>query len=412
MEVIYAVCAGLDVHKDSVKACLRRSAPNRQRIGEVQSFGTTTRELLRMTEWLSACGCSHVAMESTGVYWKPVYNLLEGSVEVILVNAAHIKQVPGRKTDVKDCEWIAQLLEHGLLRKSFIPPKPIRELRDLTRHRKTLIQERARTANRVQKILEDANVKLASVASDVLGVSGRAILAALINGERDSTVLAALTRGRLHATQDELQEALTGRFTEHHSFLLGQLLAQVDFVAARITECDQRIEVLCRPFAQKIDRLKRMAGVGQRAAEQLVSELGVDMGQFPSHRHAASWTGICPGNHESAGKRKSGKTRKGNRWLRCLLIECGWAASRSKQSYFGAQFRHLVRRRGAKKAAVAVGHSLLVAAYHILRDDVEYRDLGADHFDRLNHHRLTDYHVQRLEQLGYQVNLQSQPDAA
>jgi transposase len=351
-------------------------------------------------------------MESTGVYWKPVYNLVEGSFEVILVNAAHIKQVPGRKTDVKDCEWIAQLLEHGLLRASFIPPKPIRELRDLTRHRKTLIQERARTANRVQKILEGSNVKLASVASDVLGVSGRAILEALIGGERNSVALARLTRGRLRATRDKLEEALTGRFTEHHGFLLKQLLAQVDFLAARIAECDQRIEVLCRPLAEKIERLKQMAGVGQRAAEQLISELGVDMGQFPSHRYAASWTGICPGNHESAGKRKSGKTRKGNRWLRCLLVECAWAASRTKQSYFAAQFRHLARRRGPKKAAVAVGHSLLVAAYHILRDDVDYKDLGADHFDRLNHNRLTRYHVERLQNLGYQVNLESQPDAA
>ena len=412
MEVVYAVCAGLDVHKDSVKACVRRSGPNKARTSEVQTFGTTTRELLRMTQWFTTCGCTHVAMESTGVYWKPVYNLVEGSFEVILVNAAHIKQVPGRKTDVKDCEWIAQLLEHGLLRASFIPPKPIRELRDLRRHRKTLIQERARTANRVQKILEGSNVKLASVASDVLGVSGRAILEALIGGERNSVALARLARGRLRATREELEEALTGRFTEHHGFLLKQLLAQVDFLAARIAECDQRIEVLCRPLAEKIERLKQMAGVGQRAAEQLISELGVDMGQFPSHRYAASWTGICPGNHESAGKRKSGKTRKGNRWLRCLLVECAWAASRTKQSYFAAQFRHLARRRGPKKAAVAVGHSLLVAAYHILRDDVDYKDLGADHFDRLNHNRLTRYHVERLQNLGYQVNLESQLDAA
>jgi transposase len=412
MEVVYAVCAGLDVHKDSVKACVRRSGANKARTSEVQTFGTTTRELLRMTQWFTTCGCTHVAMESTGVYWKPVYNLVEGSFEVILVNAAHIKQVPGRKTDVKDCEWIAQLLEHGLLRASFIPPKPIRELRDLTRHRKTLIQERARTANRVQKILEGSNVKLASVASDVLGVSGRAVLEALIGGERNSVALARLTRGRLRATRDKLEEALTGRFTEHHGFLLKQLLAQVDFLAARIAECDQRIEVLCRPLAEKIERLKQMAGVGQRAAEQLISELGVDMGQFPSHRYAASWTGICPGNHESAGKRKSGKTRKGNRWLRCLLVECAWAASRTKQSYFAAQFRHLALRRGPKKAAVAVGHSLLVAAYHILRDDVDYKDLGADHFDRLNHNRLTRYHVERLQNLGYQVNLESQPDAA
>lgn len=412
MEVLNRVCAGLDVHKDSVTACLRQPGRKGQRSSEVRSFGTTTPELLRLGEWLTAAGCTHVAMESTGVYWKPVYNLFEASFEVLLVNAAHLKQVPGRKTDVKDCEWIAQLLEHGLLRASFIPPHPIRELRELTRHRKTLIQERARLANRVQKVLESANIKLGSVASDVLGATARSMLEALIGGERDSKRLAALGERRLRTTPEKLEAALVGTFSEHHAFLLRQLLAQVDFLTARIAECDARIEVLCGPFAPKLERLQALPGVGQRAAEQMLAELGPDMGRFPTHQHAASWTGICPGNHKSAGKRKSGKTRKGNRWLRGLLVECAWAAARTKETYFRAQFRQLARRRGSKKAAVAVGHSLLVAAYHILRDDVDYRDLGADHFDRLNRHRLTRHYVHRLEELGYQVALASQPAAA
>lgn len=410
MEVVYRICAGLDVHKDSIKACLRKPG-RRGRVSEIQSFGTTTREILRLSEWLSEAQCSHVAMESTGVYWKPVYNLLEGSFEVLLVNASHIKQVPGRKTDVKDCEWIGELLECGLLRASFIPPKPIRELREVTRHRKTLIQERARIANRIQKLLEAANIKLGSVASDILGVAARSILQALVGGERDSRKLAALAEGKLRAHPDKIEEALFGHFSEHHAFLLRQLLMQVEFVNARISECDQRVEEVCRPFAETIQRLQTLPGVARRGAEQIVAELGVDMSRFPTPQHAASWVGICPGNNESAGKRKTGKTRKGNRWLRSLLVECAWAAGRTKECYFNAQFRRLARRRGAKKAAVAVGHSLLVAAYHIIRDGVEYRELGADHFDRLNKHRLTLYHLHRLEELGYHVKVEMK-DAA
>lgn len=412
MDVLYAVCAALDVHKDSVAACLRQPGPRGRRQSEVRTFGTTTRELLRLVEWLAAAGCTHVAIESTGVYWQPVYNLLEGAFEVLLVNAAHVKQVPGRKTDVRDCEWLAQLLEHGLLRASFIPPTPIRELRELTRHRKTLIRERARIANRVHKVLEGTNLKLASVATDILGVSGRAILDALLQGERDPAALAALAQGRLRRKRVALEEALTGTVTEHHAFLLRQLLTQVDFLTARITECDERIETLTRPWAPKLAKLQDLPGVGRRGAEQMLAELGPDVTAFPSHRHAASWTGICPGNHESAGKRKSGKTRKGNRWLRGILVECAWAAARTRDTYFHAQFRHLARRRGAKKAVVAVGHSLLVAAYHILRDDAEYKDLGPDHFDRLHQHRLTRYHIQRLQELGYEVKLEQPGKAA
>lgn len=404
MEVIYRVCAGLDVHKDSIKACLRKPG-SQGRVSEIQSFGTTTREILRLMEWLCLAGCTHVAMESTGVYWKPVYNVLEGSFELLLINAAHIKQVPGRKTDVKDCQWIAELLECGLLRASFIPPKPIRELRELTRHRKTLIQERGRIANRIQKVLEAANIKLGSVASDILGVAARSILQALIQGERNTEKLAALGAGKLRADPRQIEEALFGKFTGHHAFLLGQLLMQVEFLSARIMECDERVEGLCRPFEPILERLRGLPGVGHRGAEQIVAELGVDMNRFPTAQQAASWVGICPGNNESAGKRKSGKTRKGNRWMRSLLVECAWAAGRTQGCYFNAQFRQMARRRGAKKAAVAVGHSLLVAAYHIIRDGVEYRDLGPDHFDRVNRQRLTRYHLRRLEELGYQVEM-------
>jgi transposase len=410
MDVVYSICAGLDVHKDTIKACLRTPLEGK-RMSTIQTFGTTTRELLRLAAWLTEAQCAQVAMESTGVYWQPVYHVLEGSVGVLWVNAAHIKQVPGRKTDVKDGEWIAHLLECGLLKASFIPPPPIREVRAVTRHRKTLIQERARVANRIQKLLESANLKLGSVASDILGVAAQAILRALVAGERDNEQLAALAKGKLRAKPEQLHDALLGRFTAHHAFLLKQLLAQVEFVSAQITECDQEVETLCRPFAQTIEQLQTLPGVGQRGAEQIIAELGVEMARFPTAQHAASWVGICPGNHESAGKHKSGKTRKGNRWLRALLVECAWAASRTKASYFHAQFRQLTRRRGAKRAAVAVGHSLLIAAYHIIRDGVPHQDLGPDHFDTLHRQRLTSYHTRRLEELGYRVNLETKEAA-
>jgi transposase len=410
MDVLYPICAGLDVHQDTIKACLRTPREGK-RTSTIATFGTTTRELVRLAAWLTQAQCQQVAMESTGVYWQPGYNILEGSCTVLLVNAAHIKAVPGRKTDVKDCEWIAQLLECGLLKPSFLPPPPIRELRAVTRHRKTLIQERARVANRIQKLWERANLKLGSVASDMLGVAARAILRALVAGERNSEQLAALAQGKLRATPAQLHEALQGRFTAQHAFLLKQLLAQVDFVSAQITECDQQVEVLCRPFASTIEHLQTLPGVGKRGAEQIIAELGVERHRFPTAHHAASWVGICPGNHESAGNHKSGKTRKGNRWLRALLVECAWAASRTKATYFHAQFHQLTRRRGAKRAAVAVGHSLLIAAYHIIRDGVPHRDLGPAHFDTLHRHRLTSYHTRRLAELGYRVNLETREAA-
>jgi transposase len=336
----------------------------------------------------------------------------EGSFELLLVNARHVKMVPGRNTDVKDCEWIAQLLEHGLLRKSFVPEAPMRELRELTRYRKILVEERAREANRVQKILETANIKLGDVATDVLGVSGRAMIEAMIEGERDTARMTDLAKRSLRKKRDALQEALTGRFTDHHGFLLRQVLRHVDFLGEQIAEYDRRIEEQMHPFAKAIERLDTIPGIARRAAEQIVAELGVDMGRFPTAAHAASWTGICPGNNESTGKRRSGTTPKGNRWLRTALVECAHGAVRKKDSYFRAQYHRLAPRRGGKRSIVAVAHSILVAAYHVLRHETEYRDLGPRHFDTLQHGRLTRYHARRLSDLGYQVELKQKEAAA
>ena len=406
MQLIHERCCGIDVHSKTVVACLRTPDDEGGRRGEVRTFGTTTAELLKLLDWLVEAGCTHVAMESTGVYWKPVFNLLEGSVEVILVNAQHVKALPGRKTDVKDCEWLAQLLEFGLLRASFIPPLPIRELRELTRYRKTLIQERAREANRLQKFLESANIKLGNVASDVLGVSGRAMLKRLIAGERDPGALANLARGRLREKRDDLREALTGRFTEHHGFLIQRILDHVEFLDKSIEECNRRLEERTRPFADNIDRLCSIPGVAQHGAECILAEIGADMSQFPSDLHLASWASICPGNKQSAGKRISGKIRQGNRWLRQILVECAWAATRTRGTYLSAQYARLVRRRGKKRALIAVGHSILVSAYHMLRDSKLYSDLGAAYFDRREKSRLTRYHLHRLEELGHKVTIE------
>lgn len=406
MEVLYERCCGLDVHQATVVACVRRPGARRGRASEVRTFGTTTAELLALGDWLTEQGVMQVAMESTGVYWKPVFNILEGSVEVILVNAQHIKAVPGRKTDVRDCEWIAQLLEHGLLRASFIPPGPIRELRDLTRYRKSLVQQRASEVNRVQKLLESANIKLGLVATDVLGASGRAILQALVDGERDGAVLAELAKGTLRRKRARLAQALTGRVTPHHAALLQELLAHIEYLELALTRLSQRIEQAIAPYAEHVTNLQSIPGVDRDAAETIVAEVGLDMSRFSSAAHLASWVGICPGNYESAGKRQRGTTRKGNRWLKPLLAECGWGAGRARQTYLGAQYGRLSRRRGKKKAAMAVGHSILVAAYHIIRDHVPYRDLGPDHFDQLASRRLTRHYMHRLEQLGHRVTIE------
>src|SRR5436309_415660 len=343
MERVYERCCGLDVHKDTVVACLRVPGERGQRRIEVRTFGTTTPELLLFGDWLTEYRCTHVAMESTGVYWKPVFNLLESVCEVLLVNARHIKMVPGRKTDVKDCEWIAELLELGLLRSSFIPPEPIRDLRDVTRYRKTLVQQRAAEANRVQKLLELANIKLGSVATDVVRASGRAMMEALITGEHDVERLAPLAQGELNRKRVALGPALTCRFTQLHAFLLGQLLTHIDELGEHVAQCDRKVDEYLRPFANEAELLQTIPGVGRRTAEVIVAEVGVEMDRFPSAPHLASWAGLCPGNNESASKRKSGKTRKGNQWLRRALVEAAWSASRSRDTYLSSLYSRVAR---------------------------------------------------------------------
>jgi transposase len=402
MDVLHPRCCGIDVHKATVVACLRLQDGRRVKM-EIQQFGTTTAELLRLHAWLSAAACTHVAMESTSVYWKPVFNLLEGSFEVVLANAHHIKAVPGRKTDAKDCEWLANLLAHGLIRASFIPPPAIRDLRDLTRHRKSLIRDRVKAANRVHKLLETANIKLGNVVTDVLGVSGRAMLNALVHGDTDAERLATLAKGSLIPKVKQLAEALCGRFTAHHAFLLDQLLTQLDQLAALVAVCDARILEVAKPFEAHIQRLQTIVGVGRRSAEVMVSEIGVDMSRFSTSGHLASWARICPGSRESAGKRRSAGTGTGNNWLRTTLLESAWAASHSRHSYLGAQYRRISKRRGPKRAAIAVAHSILVIGYHVLRDAVAFQDLGPDYFDRMNITKLKRYHLRRLAELGCEV---------
>jgi len=403
MEVVHEVCCGLDVHKKSVTACVLWASGRRR---QTRAFGTFTRELLELGDWLRACGVTHVAMESTGVYWKPVWNLLEGQFEVLLVNAQHIKAVPGRKTDQKDSEWIADLLQHGLLRASFVPPTPIRELRDLTRYRASLAQEINRIANRIQKVLEDANIKLASVATDTLGASGRAMLEAIIQGEQDSQRLAEMSRGLLRNKIPELQEALQGRVTAHHRFMLRELLDHLYFVQSKMQRIEQEVAERLGPFQSEVARLCTIPGVDRVTAWGLLAEIGMSMKQFPDAQHLASWAGLCPGSHESAGKRKSGKIRKGSLWLRRCLCQGAWAVSTKKNNYLSALYRRLAVRRGSKRATIAVAHKLLVIAYYILRDGTCYSDLGADYFDRLNPEGLRRRLTKRLEGLGFKVTLE------
>ena len=375
MDLIHSCCAGLDVHKKTVVACVRRIGPNGQVRRDVLTFGTMTAELIALADWLDAQGVSHVAMESTGVYWKPVFHLLEGRFEVLLVNARHIKQVPGRKTDVKDAEWIAQLLQYGLLQASFLPPPPVRELRDLTRQRAQLVRERAAAANRIQKVLEDANIKLAAVATDVLGVSGRSMLAALLEGGEDPAALAELARGKLRSKLPELTLALKGLVTDHHRFLLRTLLRQVEQLEGLIAEYAARIEVVSAPFAEAAARLETIPGLGGKAAEVIVAEIGTDMTAFATAGHLASWAGLCPGNNESAGKRRSGKTTKGSQWLRTVLVQVAWSASHTKETVFNATYRKWAKRMGKKKALVALGHKILVVIYKLLKNKTDYREL-------------------------------------
>jgi transposase len=406
MEVVYPRCGGLDVHKDSVVACRVTPGEGAAPRKEVRTFGTTTGELRGLAEWLAEAGCTHVAMESTGVYWHPVWDALEGRFALLLVNARHVKAVPGRKTDVRDCEWLADLLRHGLLKPSRVPDRQQRELRELTRYRTSLVEERAAQVNRLQKALEGAGIKLASVATDITGVSARAILAALVGGEADPAALAELARGRLRAKLAELRRALDGHFGAHHRFLVAEILGHLDELDERIARLDAEVAERQRPFEATIARLDAIPGVGRRAAEIILAELGTDLSPFPSARHCASWAGLCPGNHESAGKRTSGRTRKGNSHLRATLIQCALAAGRTKGSYPAAQYHRLVRRLGKKKAAVAVAHSLLVIIYHLLTSGADYADLGADYFARLDRDALERRHVRGLERLGFRVSLE------
>lgn len=406
MEVVFERCCGLDVHKATVVACLWMRDQDRKIHKEIQTFGTMMVDLLVLYDWLKAKEVTHIAMESTGVFWKPIYNLLEDDFQVLLVNAEHIKRVPGRKTDVTDCEWIADLLAHGLLKGSFIPPKPIRELRDLTRYRKSLIDERVREVNRLHKLLQTANLKLSSVASDVMGMSGRRMLEALLEGKTDPEVLADLARGKLRKKLPELKKALHGRFSTHHRFLLEHILGHLDFLDGTIEKISEEVAARTAPFDELIQLMDTIPGVDRKAAEGTIAEIGLDMERFPTHRHLASWTGLCPGNNESAGKRKKGKTRKGDLWFRRYAIEMALAASRTKGTYLNALYHRLVRRKGHKKAIVAVAHAILVIIYHVLKHTVPYRDLGADYFDKLNVTHIKRHHVRRLESLGFKVTLE------
>ena len=407
MERVIERVAGLDVHKKTVAACVRGPGSHGERIQEVRTFGTTAAELLALRDWLEAHGVTHVAMESTGVYWKPIFYVLEDAFTCVLANAAQIAQVPGRKTDVKDCAWIAQLLEHGLIRGSFVPPAPIRELRDLTRYRKSLIQEHTRQANRLHKVLEDAGIKLASVASDVLGVSGRAMIEALVAGTRDPEVLADLARGNLRKKLPALRQALVGRFRTHHAFLVAQILAHLDYLDESIEAVSQQIDVVIAPFADEVARLDTIHGVNKRTAEVIIAEIGVDMRVFPTAGHLASWAGLCPGNNESAGKHRSGKTRKGDPWLRAALVEAALAAStRSNRSAFGARYRRIMRHRGHKKAVVAVAHAILETAYYLLARHTTFQDPGRDYYERRHAERVRRQAVQALERQGYRVTLE------
>lgn len=401
MQVLYPRCAGLDVHKDVVVACVRCVSPPAHH--ETRSFATTTSGLLALADWIGEHGCTHVAMEATGVYWRPVWHVLEGGVELVLANAQHIKNVPGRKTDVNDAMWIADLLAHGLIRGSFVPPAPIQELRDLTRTRKQLVREISQHSLRIQKVLEDANIKLGSVLSDVLGVSGRAMLGAIIDGQIDPEALAGLAQGTARRKHDDLVEALRGRVTPHHRHMIKLHLDLVDALERALAELDAAVGKSLAPIHQRARLLTTMPGISDLVAQVIVAEIGVDMARFPTAAHLVSWAGLCPRNDESAGKRRSTRLRKGGTWLKTTLVTAAWAAVRVKASYLNSQFHRIKARRGAKKAVIAVAASMLTAAYVMLRDGVAYRDLGPTHLDQRHRDNAIQRLLRRLGELGYQL---------
>ncbi len=406
MQVVHERCCGLDVHKKTVVACVLVTDEKGKVHKSVRTFRTLTSELLALSDWLESVGVTHIAMESTGVYWRPVFNILEEGRDVTLVNAQHIKAVPGRKTDVKDSEWIADLLRHGLLRSSFIPPAPIRVLRELTRYRKTLIRERSQEVNRLHKVLEGANIKLGMVVTDVLGVSARRMLDAMLGGEQDPEVLADLAKASLRGRLGELRLALEGRVDRHHLLLIERILAHIDFIEESVQRVQEEVDRCLVPMREAVKLLQTIPGVGEVAAATIVAEIGTDMSRFPSSKHLASWAGVCPGNRESAGKRLSGKPTGGDPWLKAALGEVAWAVARNKApNYLTEQYKRIARRRGKYKAAVAVAHSVLVIAYHVLKTGEPYRELGADYFNQLDTDRIQRHHVNRLKALGYEVEL-------
>ena len=413
MKVVHEICCGIDVHAKMLVACLLWANSEK----EIRTFSTMTDDLLRLRDWLVAARCTHVAIESTGVYWRPVFNILEGTLEVILTNARDARGYKARKTDVIDAEWLADLLRHGLLKPSFIPPLPIRELRDLTRYRESLVREQTALANRIQKLIESANIKLGQVASDALGVSGKLRLRALAAGETDAEKMSHLARRALKRKQPQLQQALEGRVTPAQRWILGQLLDQYDQVEAALQSVAERIrqevDSSADPFVpEAVKLLDTVPGIGETVAQIIVAEIGVDMERFPTDHHLASWAGMCPGNNESAGKRKSGKTTKGSRYLRAALVQAAWAASHQQGTYLAAQYKRLVKRMGKKKALVAVGHSMLVMVYHVLQNRTRYQELGGDYFDRRNVDKQRKRLIRQLESLGVKVTVEEIQQAA
>lgn len=412
MKVLYPRCCGIDVHAKMLVACLIVDGRK-----DTRTFSTMTDDLLKLRDWLVANDCTQVAIESTGVYWRPVFNILEGAVEVMLVNAREAKGLKARKTDVIDAEWLADLLRHGLLRPSFIPPRHIRELRELTRYRESLVREQTSLANRIQKLVESGNIKLGQVATDALGVSGLQMLRALAAGETNPDKLSRMARGRMKRKQEELKRALSGQLTEAQRWVLSELLDQYDRVKEAVAKVEQKIreEVAASPdpfLSEAVKLMDTIPGVGETVAQILAAEIGVQMSQFPSDKNLSSWAGMCPGNHESAGKRKSGKTTKGSRYLRTALVEAAWAASRTKNTYLSAQYRRFVKRMGKKKALVAVGHSILVIAYHVLNNKRTYQELGGDYFDKRYAEKRRTKLIKQLQSLGLKVTVEELPQAA